>query len=64
MNEQPDPQATDPVCGMTVDPGAARSAGHVAEYDGTTYYFCGRGCKLEFEDDPKRYLDPAYRPSM
>ena len=28
------------------------------------YFFCGKGCKLEFDDDPERYLDPSYVPSM
>jgi len=57
-------QATDPVCGMTVDPDTARGAGLVTEHDGQTYYFCGRGCLLEFRDNPKTYLDPGYTPSM
>jgi len=57
-------EAIDPVCGMTVDPGTARPPGLVAEHDGRTYYFCGRGCLLEFGDDPGRYLDPGYVPSM
>ena len=30
----------------------------------TDYYFCGRGCKLDFEEDPARYLEPGYTPSM
>jgi YHS domain-containing protein len=34
------------------------------EHDGTTYWFCGRGCLLEFRDDPAHYLDPDYQPSM
>ncbi|HEY8868389.1 MAG TPA: YHS domain-containing protein [Candidatus Limnocylindrales bacterium] len=57
-------QATDPVCGMTVDIEIARASGLTTENEGQPYYFCGRGCKLEFEDDPGRYLDPMYRPSM
>jgi xanthine dehydrogenase accessory factor len=56
--------ATDPVCGMTVDPETARAAGLSAEHDGLTYYFCGKGCLLEFRDDPATYLDPNYVPSM
>jgi YHS domain-containing protein len=63
MSEQPD-QATDPVCGMTVDAKQAKANGLTAEYEGTTYHFCGRGCKLEFQDDPGRYLDPSHQPSM
>jgi xanthine dehydrogenase accessory factor len=45
--------ATDPVCGMTVRIAAAK---HIAEYAGTTYYFCGGGCKTRFLADPARYL--------
>ena len=54
----------DPVCGMTVDMAAAEASGLTAEHDGQTYYFCGKGCKLEFGDDPERFLDPTYTPSM
>jgi P-type Cu+ transporter len=57
-------QATDPVCGMTVDPEAARAKGLVAEHNGVTYYFCGKGFMLEFRDDPDKYFDPSYTPSM
>jgi Cu+-exporting ATPase len=53
--------ATDPVCGMTV---VIEGAQHVSEYQGVTYYFCGKGCRLEFEDDPERILAPGYVPSM
>ncbi len=51
--------ATDPVCGMQVD---TENAQHTAEHEGTTYHFCSRGCMLDFQDDPDRYLDPEYRP--
>jgi YHS domain-containing protein len=34
------------------------------EHEGKTYWFCGKGCLLEFRDDPARYLDPDYKPSM
>ena len=34
------------------------------EYDGTTYWFCGKGCMLEFKDDPEKFLDPEREPSM
>jgi Cu+-exporting ATPase len=54
----------DPVCGMTVDPADAEAKGLVAEHNGVTYYFCGRGCLLEFRDDPDRFLDPNHVPSM
>ena len=53
--------AIDPVCGMEVE---IESAQHVSEYKGTRYYFCGKGCKLDFEDDQERILAPGYEPSM
>ena len=56
--------AIDPVCGMTVDPDSARGNGLHGAYKGTEYFFCGRGCKLDFEEDPERYLDPRRIPSM
>lgn len=55
---------TDPVCGMTVDPVHAETAGLSAEHEGDTYFFCGKGCKLEFADDPAKYLAADYQPSM
>ena len=50
---------TDPVCGMTVVEGkeAVRS-----EYNGTTYYFCGRGCQVAFDKAPEKFLKEG--PSM
>jgi len=56
--------AMDPVCGMSVDPAQAAKAGLTVEHDGRTYYFCGKGCKLDFQDDPGKYMAPDYRPSM
>jgi P-type Cu+ transporter len=56
--------AVDPVCGMSVDPDAARAKGLHSLHSGTDYFFCGKGCKLDFDEDPGRYLDPGYVPSM
>jgi YHS domain-containing protein len=56
--------AIDPVCGMTVDPTQASAADLSVEHEGQMYYFCGKGCKLEFSDDPAKYLSPDYTPSM
>ena len=53
--------ATDPVCGMEVQ---TEGAQFTSEYEGRTYYFCSRGCKLDFDEDPAHYLDPGYQPSM
>ena len=43
----------DPVCHMdiTID-----SAFGSSEHEGQTYYFCARGCKLDFDDDPAAVL--------
>jgi YHS domain-containing protein len=54
----------DPVCGMHVEPEATRAKGLTIEHEGREYLFCGKGCFLEFKDDPARYLDPTYIPSM
>jgi YHS domain-containing protein len=56
--------AIDPVCGMTVDRAAARTKGLHTTYQGVDYFFCGKGCKLEFGDDPERFLAPDHVPSM
>ncbi len=47
---------TDPVCGMSVEPGTARAS---CVQDGKTYYFCCPGCLKRFQEDPQRYLRPA-----
>jgi xanthine dehydrogenase accessory factor len=46
-------EAVDPICDMTVaiTPTALR-----AEYEGTTYYFCGEGCRRRFLKDPAAAL--------
>ena len=35
-----------------------------SEYNGTTYYFCGRGCYLEFTEDPEGYLSGKKKMEM
>ncbi len=59
-----DDTVSDPVCGMAVDPETARAKGLTSHYNGVDYFFCSRGCKLDFEEEPERYLDPSYTPSM
>jgi Cu+-exporting ATPase len=56
--------AKDPVCGMSVGPSTVREKGLHSRYHETDYYFCSKGCKLDFDEDPERYLDPSYVPSM
>ncbi len=48
--------ATDPVCGMSVDPASAK---HSAEFAGKTYYFCCAGCREKFLAEPRRYVGEA-----
>ncbi len=48
--------ATDPVCGMSVDPASAM---HSAEFAGKTYYFCCAGCRDKFLAEPRRTLGEA-----
>ena len=45
--------ATDPVCGMQVDP---QQAAGTSEYQGTTYYFCSAGCKRQFDKHPEKFV--------
>ncbi len=45
--------ATDPVCGMSVDPKAGKPQ---AVHDGVTYHFCSEGCRTKFGAGPDRYL--------
>ena len=54
----------DPVCGMRVDLEAARARGLTLTHDGRDYVFCGKGCLLEFRDDPDTHLDPRHLPTM
>jgi YHS domain-containing protein len=56
--------ALDPVCGMTVDPDGAQAKGLHSRHRDVDYYFCGKGCKLDFDEDPEKYLDSSYVPSM
>jgi YHS domain-containing protein len=55
--------ATDPICGMTVDPANAPASAH---RDGETFYFCSLGCRDKFlargrEDAtrPGGHVDPV-----
>ena len=45
--------ATDPVCGMTVDPKASSPS---LEHEGHRYHFCCAHCMRRFADDPQRWL--------
>ncbi len=45
--------AIDPVCKMEVDENTAAAT---SEYQGKKYYFCSRGCKQAFDQNPEKYL--------
>jgi len=47
--------ATDPVCGMKVDPATAK---HRFSYHGQDYFFCGARCRERFEADAEKFLRP------
>lgn len=47
-------EATDPVCGMTVDVEGAR---HVSDWNGAKVYFCAASCKRAFDENPDKYAD-------
>lgn len=49
----PNIKATDPVCGMSVDPATSK---HRFEHDGATFHFCCAGCRTKFAADPAKYL--------
>ena len=51
--------ATDPVCGMMVDPHAGKPT---EQFRGHDYYFCSEGCRSKFAKDPERYLDSKGEP--
>jgi len=46
--------ATDPVCGMEVDEQAAPAK---TTYQGTIYFFCSEACKMDFMEDPERFIE-------
>ena len=46
-------QSRDPVCGMAVDPKAAK---YRAEHRGVTYFFCSAKCHEKFIAEPNKYL--------
>ena len=48
MHEDPDGDATDPICGMTVSSATAL----FADQDGVRTYFCSAGCRTTFLDGP------------
>jgi P-type Cu+ transporter len=53
--------ATDPVCGMAVDPATAR---YRTGYGGRDYVFCGARCLERFAAAPERFLMAAHAPAQ
>ena len=47
--------ATDPVCGMTVNPDTAKNRFTYRDHE---YVFCGARCRTRFEDNPDNFLKP------
>ena len=43
----------DLICGMEVNENTTK---YKSEYNGKTYYFCAPGCKIAFDENPKKYL--------
>jgi Cu+-exporting ATPase len=50
---QEDFMEKDVVCGMQVDPAKAAAT---SVYDGKTYYFCAKACKVKFDANPSQYV--------
>jgi Cu+-exporting ATPase len=48
--------ATDPVCGMTVDPATSK---HRHTHADALFHFCSARCQEKFIADPARYLTPS-----
>src|SRR5690242_21556809 len=46
--------ATDPVCGMSVDPATSQN---VLEHEGKKYYFCCPHCLAKFRATPEKYQE-------
>ena len=52
-------KATDPVCGMKVDPSTAAGS---FEHEGRTYYFCSKSCLHKFQQQPDTYTGSVAEP--
>jgi Cu+-exporting ATPase len=48
----------DPVCGMTVEPGAGKPS---LKYQGVEYHFCCTSCRTKFSANPQHYLAGEHR---
>ena len=43
----------DPICGMQVE---EQGAEWTSAHEGERYYFCAKGCKQKFDEDPAKYV--------
>jgi len=43
--------------------GRHRGAAEPSATGSERFYFCGRGCLLDFQDEPDRFLDAGFQPS-
>lgn len=46
----------DPVCGMTIPRGRVQAT---SVHESTTYSFCSRVCKEQFDRDPAKYVSSS-----
>ncbi|MEO8997951.1 MAG: heavy metal translocating P-type ATPase [Rhodanobacter sp.] len=58
-DKMPSAMATDPVCGMQVDP---HTSMHRAEHDGHAYHFCSARCREKFMAEPAAFLEGRATP--
>ena len=58
VQDAADGTVTDPVCGMQVDPAAAK---HSIEHDGHRWHFCSGRCADRFAAEPSRYVEDGGR---
>ena len=50
--------------GGGMDDEMKNAPGGAHEHEGETYYFCGKGCRLEFEEDAAGYLSGEKKMEM
>ncbi len=54
-------KVTDPVCHMTIED---KEAAATSSYKGTTYYFCSKPCREDFDKNPEHFISekPVHMP--
>ncbi|MDQ2763024.1 MAG: HAD-IC family P-type ATPase, partial [Pseudomonadota bacterium] len=52
----PEPQESDPVCGMKLDPATSKRR---FDHGGQTFHFCSADCQTKFAAAPEAYLKPT-----